>query len=1289
MNEASAEPRPLVFVIGTVDNEPDIHPRILKGFEGTLSEVDPKELPPLQFRSVSPDYIFLEKNSPSSIKSSLDGVLKASWMEKHTSILPSVVIILTPFSVDWSTNEWVRRETLLQERYTSLKNVLSSRDVKPFLVAVKIGVGLGIIDQDVMDERIISLKRHLQLDSRTFTFMTQQDLIALSPPMRKLCKNLREFSAAYYSAQIKRVQRNLEQRAMTIQRTFLEGVIPVRYAFKIAFFSDVLGQRSQSLRFYRQGFQALVVMVGNVPPEIEVQLKYVAELLNMKICSWLLQSGQARDAAAQFKMFMSCFKGRMVLVPWRHYAWLADQHIAYVRLLEKYGLGESEEADRSFYYENAAKYTTRRQAAFLTCSRGNKGSALSSLSPICSPMTPGVLSLDSSAMDETARRVGDLKFARPTFLGSLPQLKDRSVGDDSEQLVTQYFEEQEREVVYSSIIMDMLKKAHCSISPSLHRRRAHLVALLGDQHMSEGDFELALSSLRPLVESLCSEGWKACAEPLLRKLMSCAIYLGRLSEYIAAALSLYAMAQSLPMSRYDAEELHRDIMSVLTGPAARTKQSTSSEALTPPRTTSPHYSMVPSRPEFGMAATSDDPATFSFPHGHVIDMGGHSNMFDVSVSFSNSMVGVGGRVRATVLMGSRFCERVAFAEMSVRMNGGMISQRFVPLGMLTREDEEAGGCLEAALEFGPYEKRTFSFTIAIPEAAASSLLKESPHEECLIYADRIMLVLRTNRVVSESSVHDHAEPGDYSDIIFSVCAVPEKLSATLEAARQNGSPITLKDLPFFAGTMQGHTVLHVHPAKATCRVVSPTASLIRLQGPLQRIDVFFSTETNAVRYGKVYLSSDFSPSAPDEALFWYPDTSSLKFASTASAEEQKEALNAALFHPLLLNSSMQPSEPLQIGNHEARSIFCVPLFVRCESSSPVKICLRVEYFPHSEQCSSVSMEYELVVLFVPPMRMDFHWANMSSLMQQPEPRKEFSPVTTVPTAVRGHNMLLSSTLMCLNALERSIDLVSVKLTKADISRELNEESEGSDAAASFAVGGDAKLMHYSMLREVVELRAMEKFVGSADIKFAELVGLDDAVAPTSVLVSVGEVEVQWAVQDDSFFAPPDTTRFCSPGNEVELSNGGTDSGRLLSWLPRVCLRDGSSALENSVARTRVCLERYPVTNVQLVNAPFDVQLHAPAQCALGDVLSIRVLVKNNQWTPERLIVATELCEHYVITGATASAVDVAPKSVATISLSCIPLRCGHVPLPGLRLSWERRGQTIMESAAAPPLFVAP
>jgi len=178
----------------------------------------------------------------------------------------------------------------------------------------------------------------------------------------------------------------------------------------------------------------------------------------------------------------------------------------------------------------------------------------------------------------------------------------------------------------------------------------------------------------------------------------------------------------------------------------------------------------------------------------------------------------------------------------------------------------------------------------------------------------------------------------------------------------------------------------------------------------------------------------------------------------------------------------------------------------------------------------------------------------------------------------------------------------------------------------------------------------------------------------------------------------------APVAAADSSNQNT-----LFWLPRLgqpTVADHSEASNQSeaaafsshllslccdvtVGMTRVCRAVFPVPNVELRDAPIDASLHCQRQCGLGDALMLSIEVRNHLWSPERVLLTVELGEHFVITGATQTAVEVSPKGNATLSLVWVPLRCGHVPLPLLRVKWERGGLTLIDSVAALPVFVLP
>lgn len=115
----------------------------------------------------------------------------------------------------------------------------------------------------------------------------------------------------------------------------------------------------------------------------------------------------------------------------------------------------------------------------------------------------------------------------------------------------------------------------------------------------------------------------------------------------------------------------------------------------------------------------------------------------------------------------------------------------------------------------------------------------------------------------------------------------------------------------------------VYPPSVTGSSDPPLLTL--LQGPVQRVDLLFTSDS-CVKAGKIYLQIDATPNSAAAAFFWYPITSS----SNASTDDAA-ALDAVSFHPIALNSLMQPAHPLLLpALIEEKSSFSVPLFLRSE-----------------------------------------------------------------------------------------------------------------------------------------------------------------------------------------------------------------------------------------------------------------------------------------------------------------------------------------------------------------------
>ncbi len=326
-----------VFVSGVIDNEPDFKDRFISYLTQSLTESDPRDLPPMEFRYNKNPLYFPDKKPAKEVLST-DGILKLNWITKYNDILPSVVAILFTFSVDWPIGEWVRRESALLEYYTRVKNPLNARDIRLMLLPYRTGTGFP----DVYEDRLSALKRRFQIDSRNVVVIAPADMVPGSPVIKRLGKTIREFSSYFYITQGKRV-RNIEKGLKAG-----EHLLMARYNFKVSFLSEFQGQTSRALRHYKSAYNALVELYDDSPgransssltvsieDSISEQAKAVAEWVNFKICLLLLRTGQLRDASQQLRTHVSAFRNPCAATPlWSHYAWLSDQYIIFAQLLD-------------------------------------------------------------------------------------------------------------------------------------------------------------------------------------------------------------------------------------------------------------------------------------------------------------------------------------------------------------------------------------------------------------------------------------------------------------------------------------------------------------------------------------------------------------------------------------------------------------------------------------------------------------------------------------------------------------------------------------------------------------------------------------------------------------------------------------------------------------------------------------------------------------------------------------------------------------------------------------------
>jgi hypothetical protein len=717
-------------------------------------------------------------------------------------LVPSVVVMITNFCIDWPAGEWIRRESNAMEILSKLRNAVTPRDVKVILVAIK--TGAGIIDRDVIEERTNSMKKHFQLDGKNFMVMTVADLNPLSPIIRRLSKTIHEFSSAYYSNQSRRLK-NIERMVRPS-----DFILISRFNFKVAFFYEFQGQASRALRHYKQCYVALIDTMDHCEDEMLDQVKAVAEMVNFKICSNMLLTGVAKDASAQFRSHISHFSSAYSGRPWRHYAWIAEQYIIYADMLTRYNINSSfTDADKTYYYHNAALFSLKRQSSFATTKRTSR--------------------LEDS-FEKLSQNFHGMNLIPPHYFGGSPQLIDpvldqvQRMTEDVRRLVRQYLIDKESEINHTEIILSLLRKALENVNPIHRRRRAHLRVLISKQLMNMGQYDLASANLNPAIEFLGREKWAYCAIPVLRKKMSCSIYLGRPKEYVPAALMLYSIAASNYLSKHDREELHRDVISIITNTEKPTEDylrtlrrentTPSSSAASRRASYLPPSSLgLPLRPEYGIAAVDGHPPEYFLPDGYVIDlMDTASGLFDIKVQFQKKTIEVGHYVQTCITVTSLFQGTLIFSEMSAHFTEDLIIQTFYQNDESTdssstqqeeEEQEEKGkeektkqhkkhnsayvrtrnradssssvipegyNLSDACLVFKSKQPNQFTFDMFIPESCLANA------NDVYVCLEKLVLTMRVDLPVQTSGEKVSLE----EDISFVVSTLPETTPQCLE-----------------------------------------------------------------------------------------------------------------------------------------------------------------------------------------------------------------------------------------------------------------------------------------------------------------------------------------------------------------------------------------------------------------------------------------------------------------------------------------------------------------------------
>ena len=626
--------------------------------------------------------------------------------------------------------------------------------------------------------------------------------------VQKLYRLVRDSSLAYYGNQIKRALQTMEYRVSQVgasnqvssrgssQRTqdvTEVGLIRAKYSLKAAIYSEYYGNPDQALGYYRKGFQSLASIIENTNMTMLTQVQYWTEYSHYKICDKLFSDQCAKDASHQLEAFMAGMKGHYTTnKEYLHWGWLSKQYVVFLEMMDtaaatsiangiEGGLDETfAQLCRSQFYISAAKLEGRRKQAFSKISQsprdslfstntnaGTNRNSLVSQAVDTSLIVPLYVSL--SAEEKRGKRTSIFRHRAASGAGShdVPTVEEiaRSVSaaalastEEMALLLKETSEDpetKEQNLDHFSQVMSLLDKALLTTSSKHKRRRAYIQAQMADEYMTQGKFEQAAECLIPAVQYLCGEKWIPLAIPLLRKQMACAIYLGLPEDYLNAAMKLYGLAGPKLLNRYEREDLHKDVLSVMTSYSRPTKTSfnvrnnSSTESDVSNSTAGVHESIF-IRPEFGMAAPIGYDIQDHLPHAYTFNTwcmaGSQTQVFEIDICFNNSkpMEIAGEKLPVLLKIKSLFHGRMKFSELVVHWSDKLVTQRIIAPGSANNNPIAPGEAppTEAPLEFEYNRVVTIPLMLDLPESRVQNVLGRSG-QECLVCVESIDFVLRS------------------------------------------------------------------------------------------------------------------------------------------------------------------------------------------------------------------------------------------------------------------------------------------------------------------------------------------------------------------------------------------------------------------------------------------------------------------------------------------------------------------------------------------------------------------
>ncbi|XP_038611097.1 trafficking protein particle complex subunit 11 [Tachyglossus aculeatus] len=464
------------------------------------------------------------------------GILKTSWMNKHLTLVPALVVVF--YELDWDEPQWKEKQSECATRVEIVRQSLQGRNTKVAVVLIQKKTPLPPGEDVIASERAAALCNACELSGKSLFVLPHTD--HLVGYIIRLENAFYEHAQTYYYTEIRRVKSHKEFLNKTTHQLLF-----VRHQFKIAFFSELKQDSQNALKNYRAAYNLIHELRAHETNMLEI--KTLAGYISYKICRLCFQHNTPLDAIAQFRKHVDLCKKKIgsAELAFEHAAWMSKQFQAFGDLFDeaiKLGLTAIQTQNPGFYYQQAAYYAQERKQL--------AGSLCHHQPPVAYP-SPDPLETQTGVLDfygQRPWRQGILSF-------DLSDLEKEKVGILALQL-------KERNVIHSEIIIALLSNAVAQFKKyKCPRMKSHLMVQMGEEYYYTKDYTKALKLLDYVMCDYRSEAWWTLLTSILTTALKCSYLMAQLKDYVTYSLELLGRASTLKDDQKS--RIEKNLISVL------------------------------------------------------------------------------------------------------------------------------------------------------------------------------------------------------------------------------------------------------------------------------------------------------------------------------------------------------------------------------------------------------------------------------------------------------------------------------------------------------------------------------------------------------------------------------------------------------------------------------------------------------------------------------------------------------------------------------------------------------